>query len=118
MTMNNLQLIMQKEREKIGPKGGKESEKHKEELAKLGAYYGSLEHRLLKPRFFPGGVKLDDLVEFKLWQIQADRLGIRLEGDHLQKLVEIEFSGSSSFSRRSGTRGEGGTAARRICARR
>ena len=91
MTIANMQGILQKEKDKISPKGGKEQEKHLQELTKLRSQQMSLEERLRKPRFFPGGVKLDDLVEFKLWQIQADRLGIRLDDEHLDQLVRIEF---------------------------
>jgi hypothetical protein len=40
-----------------------------------------------RPRYFSGGVKYDDLLDFKLWLQQADRLGIYLERDAVQTLI-------------------------------
>src|ERR1043166_9660609 len=90
MTIANLTQVLQKERDKTG-KAAKQDEKHIQELMKLRNYQMSLEERLRKPRFFEGGVKLQDLEDFKLWQIQADRLGIRLEQEHIDQLIRIEF---------------------------
>ena len=39
----------------------------------------------------PRGVKLNDLMEFVLWQAQADRLGIALTEEHLHYLILTEF---------------------------
>src|SRR5207244_384506 len=44
-----------------------------------------------RPRYFEGGVKFDELVEFKLWQLEADRLGIKIEDQHIKYLFAWEF---------------------------
>ncbi len=50
--------------------------------------------RLQKPRYFDLGTKLDDVIEFKIWQAQADRLGVTLTEEYLQTLVMREFFNS------------------------
>jgi hypothetical protein len=41
-------------------------------------------------RYFQGGDKIDDLIDFILWQQQADKLGVRLEDKEL--LGEVAFA--------------------------
>jgi len=43
-----------------------------------------LEDILNRPRYFEGDVKLDDLLDFMLWQQQADRLGIQFQDAQLR----------------------------------
>jgi len=51
-----------------------------------------LDERLKRKQFFDGGMKLDDLVDFKVWLLEADRLGITLDSEGITRLVlEIEF---------------------------
>jgi len=47
--------------------------------------------RLERDQYFGGGVKLADLVDFKMWLLEADRLGIELDGRFVQSLVESEL---------------------------
>jgi hypothetical protein len=47
--------------------------------------------RLKKPRYFEGGIKLEDLVDFKLWVAEADRLGISLDNTSVRYLVDREL---------------------------
>ena len=52
-----------------------------------------IDQRRARPRYFDIGVKFDDLIEFKLWQAEADRLGIRLEKEHIDLMFNMEFFG-------------------------
>jgi hypothetical protein len=52
-----------------------------------------LTERLARPRFFSGGVKYDDLLNFMLWVQQADRLGIVLERESLAGLISQSIYG-------------------------
>jgi hypothetical protein len=49
-----------------------------------------------RPRYFSGGVKYDDLLNFMLWLQQADRLGINLERDAVQALIRQSVYGNAS----------------------
>jgi hypothetical protein len=70
----------------------KEIDKRKqEELVQLERMQMSLAYRKSKQRYFETGVKFDDLAEFKLWQLQADRMGVRLDAEHVQFLFQMEF---------------------------
>ena len=44
-----------------------------------------------KPLYFNGGTKLADLVDFKMWLIEADRLGIQLDPQAVQSFLDMEF---------------------------
>ncbi|MFO0968948.1 MAG: hypothetical protein U0793_25630 [Gemmataceae bacterium] len=48
----------------------------KEDVGILLKTYNMLDEKLKTPRFFEGGQKLADLVERKIWLLEADRLGI------------------------------------------
>jgi hypothetical protein len=50
-----------------------------------------LQERLSKPRYFGSGVKLDELVDFQVWLLEADRLGITLLPDDVKRLLDLEF---------------------------
>jgi hypothetical protein len=47
--------------------------------------------RLSRPRYFRGGTKLDDLIDFLVWRKQADRLNIRLTDDAVKDMVAHEM---------------------------
>ncbi|GEM_PF-3204695 len=47
--------------------------------------------RVTAPRFFEGGVKVDELIDFKIWLAEADRIGIELNNDAVMSLVPIEL---------------------------
>ncbi|MSQ93515.1 MAG: hypothetical protein EXR98_03040 [Gemmataceae bacterium] len=67
-------------------------EKLKQIKMQLGAVRATLDLRKSRPRYFDIGVaKFDDLVEFKLWQAEADRLGIHLDDRHVRILFGNEF---------------------------
>jgi hypothetical protein len=57
----------------------------------------TLDAKKKRPRFFDIGTKLDDMLEFKLWQVQADRMGIFLEDEHVKFLFHVEFFDKISF---------------------
>jgi hypothetical protein len=69
----------------------KDAETRAQQLTQLLAMRSTLGLRKGRPRYFDGGVKFDDLVEFKLWQAEADRLGIVIEDEHLNFLFGSEF---------------------------
>jgi len=57
-----------------------------------------LAKRLSRPRYFAGGVKYDDLINFMLWQQEADRLGVKLEQDAMGLMVLQEvYSRATGF---------------------
>ncbi len=58
----------------------------------LEAIRATLDLRKTRQRYFDIGVsKLDELIEFKLWQAEADRLGIYIDDSHLRILFREEF---------------------------
>jgi hypothetical protein len=76
---------------------GKESN-DKIRKQRLGLYVGlqdGLVEKLNRPRYFGGGTKLDELIDFMLWRNQADRLGIYLTDDAVRDLVAAELYSTS-----------------------
>jgi hypothetical protein len=67
--------------------------KRQETLLQYGAVQADLTVRLQTPRYFEGGVKLDNLLDFMLWLRQADRLGINLNSDAIDLLVQQALHG-------------------------
>ena len=58
-----------------------------------------------KPLYFTGGTKLGELMDFKMWLIEADRLGIRLEPEFVQSLLDLELVATARNTRpRTSTR--------------
>jgi len=53
-----------------------------------------------RPRFFGTGVKLDDLIDHKLWLMEADRLRIDFTEDAVTMLVSQDFGGQEWFGAR------------------
>jgi hypothetical protein len=71
----------------------KDMDARRQQLALLTNIRAVIDQRRAKPRYFEIGTKFDDLVEFKLWQAEADRLGIRLEPSHITFLFNMQFFG-------------------------
>jgi hypothetical protein len=59
-------------------KKAEQNPKELEQLQKVQNLRMVLENTLRAPRYFDSGVKIDELVDFKLWLIEADRLNIDL----------------------------------------
>ncbi|MBI2807942.1 MAG: hypothetical protein HYX68_23405 [Planctomycetes bacterium] len=75
-------------------KGAKNAQKREQDLKDQRNMQFTLAERKNRPRYFDIGIaKFDDLVEFKLWQAEADRLGIHLEDEHLKIVFRQEFFG-------------------------
>lgn len=75
------------------------ADQRKKLLPYLAKAKADLEQRLAKPRYFGTGVKLEDLVDFKIWQGQADRLGVNLLPENVLSLLSAEVIGDlSKFS--------------------
>lgn len=49
------------------------------------------QERLKQPRYFTGGVTFQDLIDFKLWLKEADRLNIYLDDESVRKVYQTEF---------------------------
>lgn len=52
-----------------------------------------LSERLERPRYFEGGTKFDEIVDFILWRNQADRLGVNLGIEGLRELIQLDVHG-------------------------
>jgi hypothetical protein len=92
VSIENINRMMQKVQEQPLPADPKERQKQEETLIQLTRVKLVLADRMRhQPLYFEGGVKLDDIIEFKLWQAQADKLGIRLLDDEVDYLVRMEF---------------------------
>jgi hypothetical protein len=59
-------------------KKAEQNPKELEQLQKVQSLRALLESNLRAPRYFDSGVKIDELVDFKLWLMEADRLNIDL----------------------------------------
>jgi hypothetical protein len=66
----------------------------KQRLAMFTELQAGLVDKFNRPRYFGGGTKLDDLIDFMLWRNQADRLGIYLTDDAVRDLVANELYSS------------------------
>src|SRR5712692_43143 len=75
----------------------KDPENRDRRLGQLALMRSTLGLRKARPRYFESGVKFDDLVEFKLWQAEADRLGIYIQDRHLEMLFASEFFSTQDF---------------------
>lgn len=69
----------------------KDDEERQQRLVQILGARESIAHRKARQYYFETGTKYDDLVEFAVWQNVADKLGIRLEEDHVKTLYEFEF---------------------------
>ncbi len=71
----------------------REMEARRASLVRWQGIQETLLDRVRSPRYFDIGVKYDDLIEFKLWQIQANRLGVNLSEQNVKDLFFMEFMG-------------------------
>ncbi len=62
----------------------------------LAAAKADLERRRVKPRYFGTGVKIEDLMDFMVWQTQADHLGVNLLPDDVANMLVKELHGELS----------------------
>jgi hypothetical protein len=68
----------------------------------LRAQYQDLVEQERRPRYFGGGDKLDDLIDFYLWQQQADKLGIQLEDKQIHnEIAYTVYAGNSRMMARN-----------------
>jgi hypothetical protein len=79
---NSLKNI--KSQEKAGDAA---DQNHQQRLALLSACLQDLAEKYREPRYFHGGTKLDDLVEFILWRDLADKHNVQLTDDMVKELV-------------------------------
>ena len=77
-------------------------ESRKRENERIVAVYGQ---RAKKKPYFGGGYSLDELINFKLWLMEADRLKIKLDEKAINELVQIEFGKSSQLEYAEAIRG-------------
>ncbi len=90
ITMRNIAKDVQKISDMpVGDK--KKEDQRKQAMGQLAAVQLVLRIRLQKPRYFEGGVKLDDVIEFKLWEALADQLHIRLQPEDVDFMLLSEF---------------------------
>lgn len=66
--------------------------KEREALQRVMLLRERLEQRARQPRFFgESGVKIDDLIDFKIWLAEADRLKIELTDEKVAELTQLEL---------------------------
>jgi hypothetical protein len=94
LALKNVSKRWFEERKQVDPQSADDREKR---LKLLEGMRSTLSLRKTRPRYFDGGVNFDDLVEFKLWQAEADRLGIHIEDQDLDVLFKSEFFISRDF---------------------
>ncbi|MFO0876320.1 MAG: hypothetical protein U0840_03020 [Gemmataceae bacterium] len=73
------------------------------EASRLNGAFGYFQsQRRVFPRdfYFGGGDKVDDLLDFRLWQLQADRLGIQLTDNDVRREVVAEAANGAVFEER------------------
>jgi hypothetical protein len=61
----------------------KNDKQRQEQVTVVTAMIDDLEQALKRPRFFEGGVKFEDLIDFLLWRNEADRLNINLRPENV-----------------------------------
>jgi hypothetical protein len=81
----------------------RDNEKQQQQLLReLTGIRADLTDKLSRPRYFRGGVGLNDLVDFLLWRSQANRLGIRLTDDVVRDMVALELYSAAGYARFTG----------------
>lgn len=78
-------------KKKEGPANAKDAEAREQKLLQLEGVRQVIGQRKSRKEYFEIGTKFDDLVEFAMWQNIADKLGIRLEEEHVDLLYIWEF---------------------------
>ena len=48
-------------------------------------------NRTKEPKFFETGTKKDELIDFRVWLAEADRLRVRLQPEYLKALIDAEL---------------------------
>lgn len=90
----NLARAYKEESEKkLDETNKKAVQQRRQKLASLIDFQDQLMTRLSKPRYFEPGNRYEDLIEFKLWQAQADRLNVALQNKQVRDLVHAQFFG-------------------------
>ncbi len=90
-SLTKAENILKQETEKGA--AGKEGQARKAMMTRLMLVQKDLQIRLLRPRYFDGGVKLEELADFLMWRDIADKLGIELSPETLQEMVFVEVLG-------------------------
>ncbi|MCS7047583.1 MAG: hypothetical protein NZO58_14595, partial [Gemmataceae bacterium] len=76
-------------------KKAEDNPKEFEQLSQLARLRTGLEIVARRPRFFEEmGFKIDDIVDFKLWLLEADQLGIELTDIDVRELTAMEVGGA------------------------
>ncbi len=66
-------------------------------LTQIPKYIEQLKSQALKSHYFDSGVTLDELVDFKVWLYEADRLGVNLVPEHVKLLLNDDLGASKFF---------------------
>jgi hypothetical protein len=91
ITIHNINDTLHKLQEMPIPTEEKKKQERSQLITELNRVKMVLLDRMRQPRYFEGGVKLDDLIEFKLWDALADKLSIRMQPEDVDFLVRSEF---------------------------
>lgn len=73
-----------------------DAKNRKEREQELRVIQFHLMERLKRPRYFAGGTNFDDLLDFRLWLAEADRLNIHFEPTELERLFFGEIFGEKT----------------------
>lgn len=87
--------------EKLKPeeiKKAQQNPKDQEAILQVQRLRNRLEFLQRQPRYFESGVKAEELLDFKIWIAEADRLGIYLNNDAVMQLIPFELvAGNREF---------------------
>jgi hypothetical protein len=87
-----VQLVATQLKHRFDEVGKSTSERNRAQtLIMLERMQREMADKLARQRYFRGGTKLDDLLDFLIWRGQADRLGIRLNDSSVQDLIAHEL---------------------------
>jgi hypothetical protein len=82
------QMVVRMKNVKSQEKPGDASDReYQQTMAIFGACMQDLADKYREPRYFQGGTKLDDLVDFILWRDLADKYGVNLTDEAVKDLV-------------------------------
>jgi len=63
----------------------------KQAIGQLSFIRELLTNRTKEPKFFETGTKKDELIDFRVWLAEADRLRVRLQPEYLKALIDTEL---------------------------
>ncbi len=87
-----IQLITAELKHRIDEAGKMTNEKERAQTLQRATYLQRyLADKLARPRYFRGGTKLEDLLDFLIWRNQADRLNIRLNDATVAELIASDL---------------------------